>query len=143
MVILKDAIAITKETLSSKSGRAIIAAQIGQGALLYSIASWGPLYLERIADVSTTTADAAVDASSSSFVSSTAAAASVAASSLIVPQITQALIGMSIGVGADKLSSRIGSRLTKRSLHFISGVGPAMILLYLSFLASVGNNGDG
>ncbi len=92
--------------MSSKSGRTIIAAQIGQGALLYlySIASWGPLYLEQIADVSTTTADAPVDASSSSFVSSTAVAASIAASSLLVPQITQALIGMSIaiGVGADK-----------------------------------------
>lgn len=143
MVIVKDAIAIAKETLSSKSGRAIVAAQIGQGALLYSIASWGPLYLERIADASTIiAAAAAVDASSSSFVSSTAVAASIAASSLIVPQITQALIGLSIGVGADKLSSKIGSRLTRRSLQLISGVGPAMILLYLSFLASVGSSGD-
>lgn len=142
MVVVKDAIAIAKETLSSKSGRAIIAAQIGQGALLYSIASWGPLYLERIADVSTTSATA-VDASSSPFLSSTAVAASIAASSLILPQITQALIGVSIGVGADKLSSTIGSRLTRRSLQFISGVGPAIILLYLSFLASVGSSGDG
>ena len=143
MVIMKDVITIAKETLSSKSGRAIVAAQIGQGALLYSIASWGPLYLERIADVSTTTATAVDTTSSLSFVSSTAVAASIAASSLIVPQITQALIGMSIGVGADKLSATIGSRLTRRSLQFISGVGPAMILVYLSLLASDSNSGDG
>ncbi len=142
MVMMKDAFEIAKETLSSKSGRAIIAAQIGQGALLYSIASWGPLYLERIADVSTTGASAVVDTSSSpSFVSSTAVAASIAASSLILPQITQALIGVSIGMGADKLSSNIGPRLTRRSLQFISGVGPAMILLYLSFLGSVSDIG--
>eukprot|EP00984_Skeletonema_dohrnii_P017307 scaffold7862_cov94-Skeletonema_dohrnii-CCMP3373.AAC.4 len=143
MVIMKDVIAIAKETLSSKSGRAIVAAQIGQGALLYSIASWGPLYLERIADASTTTATAVDTTSSLSFVSSTAVAASIAASSLIVPQITKALIGMSIGVGADKLSATIGSRLTRRSLQFISGVGPAMILVYLSLLASDSNSGDG
>ncbi|KAK1736282.1 solute carrier family 17 protein [Skeletonema marinoi] len=143
MVIMKDVITIAKETLSAKSGRAIVAAQIGQGALLYSIASWGPLYLERIADVSTTTATAVDTTSSLSFVSSTAVAASIAASSLIVPQITQALIGMSIGVGADKLSATIGSRLTRRSLQFISGVGPAMILVYLSLLTSDSNSGDG
>eukprot|EP00985_Skeletonema_marinoi_P016010 scaffold8471_cov124-Skeletonema_marinoi.AAC.4 len=143
MVIMKDVITIAKETLSAKSGRAIVAAQIGQGALLYSIASWGPLYLERIADVSTTTATDVDTTSSLSFVSSTAVAASIAASSLIVPQITQALIGMSIGVGADKLSATIGSRLTRRSLQFISGVGPAMILVYLSLLTSDSNSGDG
>ena len=148
MVMMKVAAAIATETLSSKSGRAIIAAQIGQGALLYSIASWGPLYLERIAtDVSTTTAAAVVDTStslsSSSFVSSTAVAASIAASSLIVPQITQALVGVSIGIGADKSSSNIGPRLTRRSLQFISGVGPAMILVYLAFLGSVSNSGVG
>ncbi|KAL7499058.1 hypothetical protein ACHAWT_008018 [Skeletonema menzelii] len=142
MAIMDDAIAIVKETLSSKSGRAIVAAQIGQGALLYSIASWGPLYLERIADVSTITATV-VDSSSSSslpLVSSTAVAASIAASSLVVPQITQALIGMSIGVGADKLSTTIGSRLTRRSLQLISGIGPAMILVYLG---SASSSGDG
>ena len=145
MAIMDDAIAIVKETLSSKSGRAIVAAQVGQGALLYSIASWGPLYLEKFADVSTATANA-VDTSSSSslaLVSSTAVAASIAASSLVVPQITQSLIGVSIGVGADKLSSTIGSRLTRRFLQFISGVGPAMILVYLSFLASADSSGDG
>ncbi len=145
MTMMDDAIAIVKETLSSKSGRAIVAAQVGQGALLYSIASWGPLYLERVTDVSTATATV-VDTSSSSslsLVSSTAVAASIAASSLVVPQITQAMIGVSIGVGADKLSTTIGSRLTRRSLQFISGVGPAMILVYLSFLASANSSGDG
>ena len=45
----KETQLIVKSTLLSKSGRAIILAQIGQGALLYSIASWGPLYLERVA----------------------------------------------------------------------------------------------
>ena len=45
----KETQLIVKSTLLSKSGRAIILAQIGQGALLYSIASWGPFYLEHIA----------------------------------------------------------------------------------------------
>ena len=131
--VMKDTIAIAKETLSSKSGRAIIAAQVGQGALLYSIASWGPLYLERVADVSNAVgAEDVVLQSSSTFISSTALAASVAASSLVLPQLTQALIGVSIGVGADKISSNMGPRLTRRLLQFISGVGPAIILFYLS-----------
>jgi hypothetical protein len=133
--VMKDTIAIAKETLSSKSGRAIIAAQVGQGALLYSIASWGPLYLERVADVSNAVGaeDVVLQSSSSStFISSTALAASVAASSLVLPQLTQALIGVSIGVGADKISSNMGPRLTRRLLQFISGVGPAIILFYLS-----------
>lgn len=143
MVMMKDATEVAKETLSSKSGRAIIAAQIGQGALLYSIASWCPLYLERIADVSTTGAAVVGNTSTtSSFVSSTAVAASIAASSLIIPQITQAVIGVSIGLGADKLSSIIGPRLTRRSLQFISGVGPGMILIYLSF-SGTGSVSDG
>ena len=145
MRMMKDASDVSFETLSSKSGRAIIAAQIGQGALLYSIASWGPLYLERVVDVSTTaatTAAADVSSSSSIVVSSTAVAASIAASSLILPQITQALIGMSVGFGADKLSSKIGSRLTRRSLQFISGVVPALLLLYLSILATVSDSGN-
>jgi len=131
---MKDTIAIAKETLSSKSGRAIIAAQVGQGALLYSIASWGPLYLERVADVSNAVGaeDVVLQSSSSTFISSTALAASFAASSLVLPQLTQALIGVSIGVGADKISSNMGPRLTRRLLQFISGVGPAIILLYLS-----------
>jgi hypothetical protein len=132
--VMKDTIAIAKETLSSKSGRAIIAAQVGQGALLYSIASWGPLYLERVADVSNAVGaeDVVLQSSSSTFISSTALAASVAASSLVLPQLTQALIGVSIGVGADKISSNMGPRLTRRLLQFISGVGPAIILFYLS-----------
>ena len=139
MTMMKEANAIAKETLSSRSGRAIVAAQIGQGALLYSVSSWGPLYLERIADAST--AAAAIETTevlqSSSLLSSTAVAASIAASSLILPQLTQALIGVSIGVGADKLSSSIGPRLTRRCLQCMSGVGPAMILFYLSILRNV------
>ena len=132
--VMEDTIAIAKETISTKSGRAIIAAQIGQGALLYSIASWGPLYLERVADISTVVGaeEVVLQSSSSTFISSTALAASVAASSLVLPQLTQALIGVSIGVGADKISSNIGPRLTRRLLQFISGVGPAIILFYLS-----------
>jgi hypothetical protein len=139
MTMMKEANAIAKETLSSRSGRAVVAAQIGQGALLYSVSSWGPLYLERIADAST--AAAAIETTevlqSSSLLSSTAVAASIAASSLILPQLTQALIGVSIGVGADKLSSSIGPRLTRRCLQCMSGVGPAMILFYLSILRNV------
>mmetsp|Transcript_16602 Transcript_16602/g.27319 ORF Transcript_16602/g.27319 Transcript_16602/m.27319 type:complete len:166 (-) Transcript_16602:84-581(-) len=46
---------------------------------------------------------------------------------------------MSIGVGADKLSTTIGSRLTRRSLQFISGIGPAMILVYLGSASSSGD----
>ena len=45
----KETQLIVKSTLLSKSRREGILAQIGGGALLYSIASWDPLYLEIIA----------------------------------------------------------------------------------------------
>ncbi|EJK47640.1 hypothetical protein THAOC_33624, partial [Thalassiosira oceanica] len=46
--LISDTVDVARETVLSRSGRAILAAQVGQGALLYSIASWGPLYLERL-----------------------------------------------------------------------------------------------
>mmetsp|Transcript_37555 Transcript_37555/g.63986 ORF Transcript_37555/g.63986 Transcript_37555/m.63986 type:complete len:287 (+) Transcript_37555:483-1343(+) len=70
--------------------------------------------------------------SSSSSVSSAAVATSLAASSLILPQLTQAAVGVTIGTGADRLSSTIGTRLARRSLQIASGVGPAIVLWYLS-----------
>ena len=98
--IWEDTISIANETISSKSGRAILSAQVGQGALLYSIASYSPLYLERVMPTQST----ATNMMESSATAVTAAA-SIAASSLILPQITQALVGVSIGTAADKLSS--------------------------------------
>ena len=148
-----DTISIAMETLQSKSGRAILTAQIGQGALLYSIASWGPLYLERVNTLQqqpgqlSTTAMLDVVASSTQSelsISYVAVTASLAASSLILPQITQALVGVSIGAVSDQLSSKIGTRITRRSLQLISGVVPAIILLYLSQIGgSEINNADG
>jgi hypothetical protein len=156
----KETQLIVKSTLSSKSGRAIILAQIGQGALLYSIASWGPLYLERIATSSTTLIDTTSiesniifgeiaftpssppslpSSSVSPTLSSSAVSASIAASSLILPQITQALVGVGIGLSADKLSSKIGTRTTRRSLQIVSGVVPAILLWYLSYRGSNSN----
>ena len=125
--IWEDTISIANETISSKSGRAILSAQVGQGALLYSIASYSPLYLERVMPTQST----ATNMMESSATAVTAAA-SIAASSLVLPQITQALVGVSIGTAADKLSSNIGTRTTRRSLQLISGVVPALILWYLS-----------
>ena len=46
--LVSDTLVVGKATFSSRSGRAILAAQVGQGALLYSISSWGPLYLELV-----------------------------------------------------------------------------------------------
>mmetsp|Transcript_25478 Transcript_25478/g.53329 ORF Transcript_25478/g.53329 Transcript_25478/m.53329 type:complete len:693 (+) Transcript_25478:80-2158(+) len=151
--VWNDTLKIAKETLSSKSGRAILAAQIGQGALLYTIASWGPLYLERVGEVPPVDSSSATDASalwpptsddtspssSSSAISSTVAtAASVAASSLILPQLTQALVGLSIGATADQLSSRIGTRFTRRALQILSGTGPALILWFSTLHLDIG-----
>ncbi|KAL3788933.1 hypothetical protein HJC23_000217 [Cyclotella cryptica] len=134
--IWKETISISKECFGSKSGRAILAAQIGQGALLYSIASWGPLYLERIGAESTSSLpEMMYDASPKSptgSVSQVATTASKAAYSLIPSQITQALVGVSIGAAADQLSNRIGTQVTRRSLQLLSGVGPALILQYLA-----------
>lgn len=160
----KETQLIVKATLLSKSGRAIILAQIGQGALLYSIASWGPFYLERIAasatlidatTIESNTFDEIVLAPSSPSLpssvspafSSSAVSASIAASSLILPQVTQALVGVVIGLSADKLSSKIGTRTTRRSLQIASGMVPAILLWYLSYKgsskgdASVNDNG--
>jgi hypothetical protein len=147
--IWNDTLSIAKETLSSKSGRAILAAQVGQGALLYSIASWGPLYLERVNAVpfdvqqsaSNIMSVTASSQSESASVSPVAVAASAAALSLIFPQITQALVGISIGASADQLSSKIGTRITRRALQIISGVVPAIILWYLSQLGSGNESG--
>ena len=138
--LLEDTISIAKTTLSSKSGRAILAAQVGQGALLYSIASWGPLYLERVQSTATSSsAQESVISSSSSSISIVAVAASIAAFSLILPQITQAFVGVSIGAVADQLSANIGTRITRRTLQIISGVGPAIVLWYLSQSSDVNN----
>lgn len=132
--VLRDTVGIARDTFSSESGRAILTAQIGQGALLYTIASWGPLYLERV----NPTPLLAVAESSKSVTSSVAAisevasTASAAASSLILPQIAQAAVGASIGAAADRLSAKFGARLTRRTLQLISGVGPAVALLYLT-----------
>jgi MFS family permease len=139
----KDALSIVNATLSSKSGRAIIVAQIGQGALLYSIASWGPLYLERVnAGHIVETVKSAMDSSAVALLSPTssismafspsAVSASIAASSLILPQVGQALVGVAIGFAADRLSSNFGTRLTRRTLQLASGVIPAVLLWYLS-----------
>jgi hypothetical protein len=157
----KETQLIVISTLSSKSGRAIILAQIGQGALLYSIASWGPLYMERIATspatlIDTTSIESNIifdeiafapsspsslpSSSVPSAFSSSAVSASIAASSLILPQITQALVGVGIGLSADKLSLKIGTRTTRRSLQIASGVVPAILLWYLSYKGN--SNGD-
>lgn len=126
----KDTLSIAKATLASKSGLAILTAQIGQGALLYSIASWGPLYLERVNPMPPNAQPLESIATSPSAV---AVAASAAAKSLILPQLTQALVGVSIGATADRLSSEIGTRTTRRALQVASGVGPAAVLWYLSW----------
>ncbi|KAL7476474.1 hypothetical protein ACHAW6_003845 [Cyclotella cf. meneghiniana] len=133
--IWKETISISKGCLGSKSGRAILAAQIGQGALLYSIASWGPLYLERIGVESSSSLPdmyVASPQSQTGSVSQVATAASKAAYSLIPSQITQALVGVSIGAAADQLSYRIGTQFTRRALQLLSGVGPAIILQYVA-----------
>ena len=130
-----DTVSIAKETISTKSGRAIIAAQISQGALLYSIASYAPLYLERINAVALPSESMHNTATSAS-ISSVAVAASVAASSLILPQISQALVGIGIGAAADQMSSKIGTSFTRRALQIISGVAPALVLWYLAGIGS-------
>ena len=104
-----------------------MSAQVGQGALLYSIASYSPLYLERVMQTQSTATNLMETSATA-----VTAAASIAASSLIGPQVTQALVGVSIGTAADKLSSNIGTRTTRRALQLISGVIPALILWYLS-----------
>lgn len=125
--IWEDTLSIANETISSESGRALLSAQVGQGALLYSIASYSPLYLERVMQTQSTATNLMETSATA-----VTAAASIAASSLIGPQVTQALVGVSIGTAADKLSSNIGTRTTRRALQLISGVIPALILWYIS-----------
>ena len=144
----EDALSVASATVSSPSGRAIIAAQIGQGALLYSIASWGPLYLERAAGgvgaraVVPPTAVVPEGGPSASFFSPAAAAASAAASSLVLPQFAQALVGAGIGIAADGLSSStsgIGKRAARRGLQIAAGTVPAALLWYLSLPGGCGS----
>jgi hypothetical protein len=132
--VWSETFSIAKQCVTSRSGRAILAAQIGQGALLYSIASWGPLYLERIG-VESATSMPDIDATqtvSTESISQVAVTASKAAYSLIPSQLTQALVGITIGAAADQLSNQIGTQFTRRSLQLLSGVIPAVILLYLT-----------
>ncbi|EJK58695.1 hypothetical protein THAOC_21159 [Thalassiosira oceanica] len=132
--LLSDTVDVARETVLSRSGRAILAAQVGQGALLYSIASWGPLYLERLGPTQGEVADAAAAGASDlpPGVSAVAVTASAAAASLILPQIAQAAVGVGVGTAADGLSTRIGTRTTRRALQVVSGVGPALVLVALT-----------
>lgn len=123
-----DTIQVAKATLASKSGRAILFAQVGQGALLYSIASWGPLYLERMGAAAATSG--ATDAIASEAAVTSAAAA--AAASLILPQLTQAAVGVGVGTASDALAQKVGTVPTRRVLQGLSGVVPALILWYLA-----------
>jgi len=93
-----------------------------------------------IVDVASSSAQESVISSSSSSISIVAVAASIAAFSLILPQITQAFVGVSIGAVADQLSANIGTRITRRTLQIISGVGPAIVLWYLSQSSDVNNS---
>ena len=120
--LLSDTIAVGKATLSSKSGRAILAAQVGQGALLYSIASWGPLYLERVGSASATTAANEVAGGNDAAIT---AAAAAAAASLILPQLTQAAVGVGVGTASDALAQKVGTVPTRRLLQGLSGCVPA------------------
>ena len=88
-----------------------------------------------------------IDASHAGFtkssISQVAVTVSKAAYSLIPSQLTQALVGVTIGAAADQLSNRIGTQFTCQSLQLqlLSGVVPALILLYLT-LHSKGHSGD-
>lgn len=132
--LLSDTIAVGKATLSSKSGRAILAAQVGQGALLYSIASWGPLYLERVGSASATTAANQVAGGNEAAIT---AAAAAAAASLVLPQLTQAAVGVGVGTASDVLAQKVGTVTTRRLLQGLSGCVPALILGYLAMTPDV------
>ena len=123
-----DTVEVNKATVASTSGRAILAAQVGQGALLYSIASWGPLYLERMGGVVAKTG--AIDAAGSDVAVTQAAAA--AATALILPQLTQAAVGVGVGTASDALAQKVGTVPTRRALQGLSGLVPAIILWYLA-----------
>ena len=143
--LILDTVDVARETVLSGSGRAILAAQVGQGALLYSIASWGPLYLERLGPARGEVADAASAGASDlpPGVSAVAVTASAAAASLILPQIAQAAVGVGVGTAADGLSTRIGTRTTRRALQVVSGVGPALVLVALTRTGVASERGGG
>mmetsp|Transcript_30609 Transcript_30609/g.44992 ORF Transcript_30609/g.44992 Transcript_30609/m.44992 type:complete len:491 (+) Transcript_30609:39-1511(+) len=131
--ILSDARDVTMATLSSPSGRAILAAQFGQGALLYSLASWGPLYLERIEGAAAASSVATVASTVAAAPGAKVAAAAAAASLALIPaQLTQAIVGVGVGSTSDALTKRIGTATTRRILQATSGVVPGLILWYLS-----------
>ena len=130
--LLSDTLVVGKATVSSRSGRAILAAQVGQGALLYSISSWGPLYLERVG----ASAAAASGAASGNEAAVTAAAAAAAAS-LILPQLTQAAVGVGVGTASDAMARKVGTVVTRRALQGLSGIVPALILIYLASNSAV------
>lgn len=136
-----ETVNVARETVSSQSGRAILAAQIGQGALLYSIASYGPLYLEAAGAATVSATTNTIGRRINPSISVTASTASNAASLLILPQLTQAAVGLGIGAIADRLSDRIGTKLTRRALQFVGGVGPAIVLLYLTSTTHLSETG--
>ena len=140
--LISDTVDVARETASSRSGRAILAAQAGQGALLYSVASWGPLYLERLGQAQRGLSDAAASDLPPG-VSAVAATASAAAASLVLPQVAQAAVGLGVGAAADGLSARVGTRTTRRALQVVSGVGPALVLVVLTRSGGDGGGLDG
>ena len=127
-----DTLVVGKATISSRSGRAILAAQVGQGALLYSISSWGPLYLERVG-----ASAAAASGTASGNEAAVTAAAATAAASLILPQLTQAAVGVGVGTASDIVAQKVGTVATRRALQGLSGIVPALILIYLATNSAV------
>jgi len=85
--LVLDAVDVARATVKSSSGRAILAAQVGQGALIFTLSTWGPLYLER-----------GVEGCASGSAIGTTTTAGSAALTLIFPQITQAALGVSVFV---------------------------------------------
>ena len=130
--LVSDTLVVGKATFSSRSGRAILAAQVGQGALLYSISSWGPLYLERVG-----ASAAAASGTASGNEAAVTAAAATAAASLILPQLTQAAVGVGVGTASDGLAQKLGTVTTRRALQGLSGIVPALILIYLASNSAV------
>ena len=130
--LVSDTLVVGKATFSSRSGRAILAAQVGQGALLYSISSWGPLYLERVG-----ASAAAASGTASGNEAAVTAAAATAAASLILPQLTQAAVGVGVGTASDGLAQKLGTVATRRTLQGLSGIVPALILIYLASNSAV------
>jgi len=123
--LAEDTIEVASATTSSAGGRAVLAAQAGQGALLYSIASWGPLYLERVGGVGGVDDAATAAAAAATSSAATSAAAAAAATALILPQITQAIVLVGVGTVADTLSVKVGTIPTRRALQGLGGLVPA------------------